>query len=272
MVDYWKALKRGLVFGINPKRWLQFFVLDLIFISIGLTIILPNLNDVLAFIMSDAQDIGGVFSMAGFALSLILVFAVWMLVRLWLTGSIIHQSYKGKAGLSESYGFAGRKYLHLLVAIIIISAVSFIVNFVPYIGAILTIIVSWIFFFVFQGIVVGNTGFKNSIRNSWSMFRNNPLQVFLAWLLITIVTVVIYLIFSIPAMFMFFGLFASLAPMYAGAEFVPAAFMDPLSQAMLANLPALIAVGVIALLGFAVSQAFALKAQTEFYLQMKKKK
>lgn len=271
MVDYGKALSKGLRFGINPKRWLQFFILDLVFLSIGLAIFLPNLSEVLPVVMGYSQDLAGALSMAGFVVSIMVVFVVWMLVRLWLTGAVVHQSYKEKDKISKSFNVAGRKYLHILIAIIIVTIIAGGVSMIPYVGWLISFVVSWIFFFVLQGIIVSNMGFWRSIENSYKIFRNKPLQVFLAWLLIAIVTVVIYTIFSIPAMFLFFGIFASLGPMFMGAQPMPSEVIASLNQVLQTNMPTLIVVVIIALIGLAISQVFALKAQTEFYLQLKKR-
>lgn len=271
MVDYGKALSKGLRFGINPKRWLQFFILDLVFLSIGLAIFLPNLSEVLPVVMGYSQDLAGALSMAGFVVSIMVVFVVWMLVRLWLTGAVVHQSYKEKDKISKSFNVAGRKYLHILIAIIIVTIIAGGVSMIPYVGWLIGFVVSWIFFFVLQGIVVSNMGFWRSIENSYKIFRNKPLQVFLAWLLIAIVTVVIYTIFSIPAMFLFFGIFASLGPMFMGTQPMLSEVIASLNQVLQTNMPALIVVVIIALIGLAISQVFALKAQTEFYLQLKKR-
>jgi hypothetical protein len=271
MVDYGKALSKGLSFGINPKRWLQFFILDLVFLSIGLAVALPNLSEIIPVMMGGSQDLAGAVQIAGFAVSIMLVFIVWVLIRLWFMGAIVHQSYKGKDKISKSFSVAGRKYLHILVAIIIVTIIAGAVSIIPYVGWIIAIVISWIFFFVLQGIVVSNMGFVGTLQNSYRMFRNRPLQVFLAWLLIAIVTLVIYFVFSIPMLILMFWAIIPIIPSLAGAQMPPEA-ISALSQMLYTNLPALIVVGVIALIGFAISQVFTLKAQTEFYQQLKKKR
>ncbi|UCD07031.1 MAG: hypothetical protein JSW41_04320 [Candidatus Aenigmatarchaeota archaeon] len=270
MVDYGKALSKGLSFGIKPKRWMQFFILDLVFLSIGLAIALPNLSDILPVMIGGSQDLTAALQIAGFAVSIMIVFVVWMLVRLWFMGAIVHQSYKEKDKISESFSIAGRKYLHILVTIIIVTVIAGAVSMIPYVGWVISFVVSWIFFFVLQGIVVSNMGFVGTLQNSYKIFRNKPLQVFLAWLLIAIVTIVIYFVFSIPVMILMFWAMIPIIPSLTGAQTSPEV-ISTLSQMLYTNLPTVIVVGIIALIGFAISQVFALKAQTEFYLQFKKR-
>lgn len=266
MVDYGKALGKGLGFGIKPKRWLQFFILDLVFLSIGLAITLPNLSDILPVIMGGSQDLAAALQIGVFAVSIMIVFVVWMLIRTWFVGSIVHQSYKEKDKISNGFRIAGRKYLHILVAMIIVGIIAGAVSMIPYVGWIIAFVVSWIFFFFVQGIVVSNMGCIRTLQNSYRIFRNKPLQVFLAWLLIAIVTLVIYFVFSIPMMILMFWAMVPLIPSQASPEVISA-----LSQMLYTNLPTIMVVGIIALIGFSISQVFALKAQTEFYLQFKKK-
>jgi hypothetical protein len=271
MADYGKALSRGLRFGIKPKRWLQFFILDLIFLSIGLAITISNLSEIIPIITGYSQDLTGALGLLGIGISLLVVFVVWMLVRLWLMGAVVHQSYKEGSRISESFRVAGRKYLHILLATVIVTVIMALVSMIPYyVGLVITIILGWVFFFVIQGIMVSGMGFDKTIVNSYRIFRKSPLEVFIAWLLITIITAVIYLVFAIPAMVLFFGIIYSLAPMYMGIGTVTPDAMASLSQTLQANMPAIAVVGIIALIGFAISQAFALKAQTEFYTQLKK--
>lgn len=272
MVEYGKALSRGLSFGIKPKRWLQLFILDIIFISIGLAIVLPNLPEIISILATSNQDFTMFLPFIGVAASVFAVFIVWILVRLWFTGAIVHQSYKEKDKISNSYRIAGRKYGHLFLATLIVTIILMAVNMIPYVGWVIAIILSWVFFFIVQGIMVSNMGFAKTIENSYHIFRKNPPQVFLAWLFIAIVTFVIYIIFSIPAMFLMFGMFASLIPMFTGTTLPQSEALASLSQVIQTNMLALIVVGIILLVGMSIAQIFALKAQTEFYLQLKKKK
>lgn len=271
-VDYGKALNRGLSFAIKPKRWLQFFFMDLAFFAIALTVVFPSLPEVVS-LFAGTVDVLGIPALSGAFIYLMILFALWMLVRLWFIGAIVQQSYKEKEKIADAYRLSGKRYLHVLLSIIIVTVVLGLIGAIPYVGWLITIVLGWAFFFVLQGVIVSRLNFWDTIMNSYTVFRKNPMQVFLAWLLIMIVTLVIYFIFSIPLIVMFFGIIGSLSPaLLAAGQPLPAELVTSIVQAFQTNLPALMVVGVIALAGFAISQVFSLKAQTEFYLQLKKKK
>lgn len=272
MVDYGKAISRGLRFGVNPKRWLQFFILDLIFLGIGFSIMLPNLS-ALSSLISGSQDMANIMGMAGAAASIFAVFIVWILLRIWFAGSIVHQSDKEKEKIGKSFRIACGKYPSIFMATLIVAIIGVVVGMIPYyVGFILSIIVSWMFFFIIQGIMVSKLGFSGTLKNSYRMFRNKPLQVFLAWLLISIITGVIYLIFTLPAMAMMFSVMMPyFGAMAIGGQAAAPELMASLSQIIQTNMTGLIVVGIIAMMGLSIATTFALKAQTEFYNQLKKK-
>ncbi len=273
MVKYGDALNRGLRFGVRPRRWLQFFILDMIFISAGLAIIIPNLSNMLPMLLGYSGAAGSLYYAAGAGIGLIAVFVVWVLARFWFMGSMVHQSVKEKGKISDSFRVAGRKYPTILISFIVVAVVSFIVGMVPYIGWILVLIVSWAFFFVLQAVVVSNLGIEKALSGSWKIFRKLPLQVFLSWLMIAIVTLVIYFIFSIPMIALFSSVSGPLFTMYMGAPdiYTSGEILSSLTQIIQANMAAFVAIGVIMAIGLAIATTFSIRAQTDFYQQLKKK-
>ena len=270
MVDYAKALRKGLKFGIEPKRWLQFFIVDIVFILIALGIGFTTIPQLLALMQSTPQSIDAAMSMASLAGYFVALFVVWILIRLWLAGSMIRQSFKESEMISKSLKFGANKYLSILLATIIVAVISIIVGIVPYVGWIFSIIIALVFFFFMQGIVVDKMGFATTLESSWKIFKKKPLQVFISWLLITIVTLAIYFIFSIPAGIILLWIVMPIIP-FGGANLPQNEFFNLLMQALQTN-PAGVIIGfAILLIGFAVATTFALKAQTEFYQEFKKK-
>jgi hypothetical protein len=325
MADYWKALEKGISFGINPRRWLQFFILHAVFFCIGLSIAFPMLAEIVQIIATNPQNMMAMLSVAGSALSLIAVFIVWALASLWLSGAMVHQSHKEKDSIGRSLGVSGRGYVSMLLAMIIVGLISAAVGVVPVIGTVLVFMFSAIFFFILQGVILSNLGFASSIENSWDIFRKNinkfrasfrsgPFVLWLilvlvlaavsagaamsAWMLapvallgwisaslmvtliiysrifriyviLAIVSFIIFGIFMIPAAMLFFAYFGTqfLAP----AAYTGERFTGVLVQAMESGMAYFIVSGAVAIVGISISQAFALKAQTEFYKQLKKK-
>lgn len=270
MVDYAKALRKGINFGIEPKRWLQFFIVDIVFMLIAIGIGFTTIPQLLALMQSAPQSIESAMTLASLAGYFVVLFVVWILIRLWLAGSMVRQSVKERETVSKSLKFSAKKYVSILLATIIVAVISIAVGIVPYVGWIFSIIVALVFFFFMQGIVVDNLGFATTLESSWKIFKKKPLQVFVAWLLITIVTLAIYFIFSIPAGAILLWVVMPIIP--SGAANLPQnEFFNLLMQALQTN-PAAVIIGLaILLIGFAVATTFALKAQTEFYQEFKKK-
>lgn len=272
MIDYSGAISKGLRFGVNPKRWLQFFILDLIFLGIGASIILPNIQN-MGTLIAGAQDVTNMFQLAGMAFSVLAIVIVWVLIRIWFAGAMIHQSNKEKDKIGDSYRIACRKYPSLFVATLIVAIIGMVVNMIPYVGWVVAIIVSWLFFFILQGVIVSKLGFSKTIENSYKIFRGKPFKVFLAWLLITIITMVIYLIFTLPILATTLGMMLpqmglmGMTQTVTGAELLSSIAPGTLQS----NIPAMLIGAIIALIGFAIATTFALKSQTEFYNQFKKK-
>lgn len=270
MVDYANILRKGLRFGIEPKRWLQFFIVDIIFALIAVGIGYTTIPELLDFMQSTPQGIESAMSFAGVAGYFIVLFVIWMLVRVWIITSMIRQSVKEKETIRKAFEFGGSKYLSVIVATIIIAIISIIVSIVPYVGPILSIIVSLFFFFSMQCIVVGNMGFAAALESSARVFRRKPLQVFLSWLFITLLTLLIYFIFSIPAGLILLFMIMPMASMGSGTLTQGESF-SLLMQTLQTNMAGVIIGLVILLVGFTVATTFALNAQTGFYQEFKKR-
>ena len=156
----------------------------------------------------------------------------------------------------------------VIAAVLIVAIISSLAGAIPYVGWIFSLVIGWVFFFIFQGIIIDNLGIISTLKNSWGIFRKSPFDVFIAWLLIAVISALILGLFALPLLFMFFGMIFS-SIMASGS-------MGPGVAALLTvylqnNLAMVVAFGLIALVGLELSQVFAIKAQTEFYLQLRKK-
>jgi len=264
-IDWSKALGDGLRFGFHPKRWLQLFVVDAVFLSLILYAIYSNLSDMIYIISSlgIAADRFLIMSLLNYILIPVFVFIVWFLVRIWMQGSIIYQGWKTKdSEIGKSWRFACRKYPSLLLALLIITLVSVLVSMIPYIGFILAIVISWIFYFALQAIIIRNIGFYEGLEDSYKIFRKHPFEVIVIWLVILIVNIVIFGIFALPFAYL---LLANI--FYLAQTTGLASLLLMLKEQMLFFVTA----GLILLIGISITTAFTLKAQVEFYLQLRKR-
>lgn len=263
-INWGEALIKGIKFGVHPKRWLQFFLVDALFLGILGAAVLASLPMVAAGLTAMAMSPAAAMEYVGYFGGLIALAVVWGLAKLWVTGAIIHQSFKDK-GIVESFQFSMRRYPQFLVASIIAMVIGLVVSWVPYIGFILAIIASLVFLFTQPGVIIKELGAFRAIVGSWEIFRKNPLKVFVVWLLIAIISTVITLVFMVPALVIIVG---ALFPLFAtGSTAAAAGAMLSVIQ----NPWGIVAGAIVALLGISISTAFAQKATVEYYLQIKKK-
>lgn len=266
MVEYEEALGRALKFCIQPKRWLPFFIVDLAFFLVGAWFVLTNLSIVISVMLALSTSPLAIVSVLGYVVILVAGFIIWMLVRLWVQGAVIHQSYKEKE-IMKSFRIACRRYLSLFVVMAIVTIVSGGMSFIPWIGWILSIIVALMFFFVFQSVIVGKLSFEKALADSYRIFRKKIVSVFLTWLVIAIIALAITCIFAIPGIAMIWNVITPYLTQLTTTTVAASVLF-----VLLTNSTILIAGGVVFLIGVAISTAFSLKAQTEFYLQLRKKR
>ncbi len=197
-IKWSETVKKGLKFSVNPRFWLPAFVCDFIFFMIGLSYILLNETEIVSLINIMSTGAADLVSGSGFFSSVSVIFAAWILVRLWIQGALIRLSQSEK-DYTGAFIFSGKRYLHLLAATIIIGAISMALGYIPYIGVLLSLVVSIILFFTYPGIIVSRFKFWPALKDSYEIFRKQvrefkidiqktPFQV---WLIILVVSLVI---------------------------------------------------------------------------------
>ncbi|MEM5812571.1 MAG: hypothetical protein QW286_02520 [Candidatus Aenigmatarchaeota archaeon] len=269
-VDFLQAFKRAIAFCIEPKRWLPFFIIDLAFISAALFLIFQNMEYFIYIIMA-AESPEMLVPLVNTLLTIIGLFIGWVLVTLWVTGAVIHQSYKEKE-FAKSWGVSAGRYLSLLGVLMITGIISFAVSMIPYVGWIIAILFSLVFLFTLQSVVISKSGIISAIRDSWKIFRKKPFHVFLMWLIISAFSLILLLVFALPLLALTIKTFWNVLGIYGGSfKTIDAGSLVSLAIAVKNQLSLFILSGAILLVGLAIVRAFSLKAQTEFYLQIKKK-
>ena len=266
MVNFGEALRKGMGFAAEPKRWLPLFVLDAIVLLVfiyGFLAGAPEFFDLMASSGSDPLFGAQVATLVG---NFILVGIVWYVLRLWLLGALVHQSAKPRE-YEKSFKVSFNNIHKIIVATAVVAIITTIVGAIPVIGWLFSILLSIAFFFILQGIILDRLGVASTLKTSWKIFRKDPFDVFISWFLISVVSSLIMLIFALPLLFyvgeFFFS--AAIAGTFetGGSAMVLAYFQE--------NMAMITVLGLIALVGMEAGQAFAARAQTEFYLQLKKR-
>jgi hypothetical protein len=258
-INWGKPIIEGIKFSLHPKRWIYFFILDFLVISASIFVVINNLSS-MAFLLYDTETADLSYFLTYFW-PLFIFIVIYFLFNLLITGAVIHQSYKPKEQ-KKSWYVSGSKYPSLIAANLIIVALTLILSLVPYIGWLLGIVISIILFFTLVSIVLNKHGFYKGLKDSWNIFVKNPLRVFVAWLLIAVVSIVILFIFALPLIVFILSLI--LTAQNLGLAVAVLQFKN--------QLPIFVITGIILLIGVAILRVFSLKAQTDFYQQFKKKK
>ncbi len=242
-MEWCKTLKKSFIFSIDTKRWLPVFAADIFFVLLVLLSIfwlggLSNYSIILIFLE---------------------IFIIVSLAKIWIKGAIVHQSYKEKDKVKESFKLSYNKYFSLFGAAIIVMIISGIVSIVPVVGVIFSILVSLIFFFIYQGVIVKDFKFNETLEHSYNIFKKNWSSVIGIFLVLLLTTGLIMLVFLIPLISIFIHYLVSLSS------------IENIINAITSNPIPLIVTGILGLIGFSIGQVFSSKAQTEFYLQLTKK-
>ncbi|RLI97931.1 MAG: hypothetical protein DRO99_02085 [Candidatus Aenigmatarchaeota archaeon] len=266
MVKYGEIIIRSLKFGVQPKRWLPFFVLDSAFFLLFLAMVFTNLGSIIDILMTATTSTTAAFSLAGYAILTFACVAVWGLIKLYIAGAVIHQSVKPRE-FSKSWSVSKERYLSLVAVSVVVGVLSGAAGMIPWIGFILSIIVSLAFFFVIPAVVVKKLNFDDSLRESYNIFTKKPLQVLAVWVLISLVTLIIMLVFLLPGILFSWSVVAPLI-----GQMSTTTAISLIMVTMLTNAWVLALCGIVFIIGMAITNAFALSAQANFYKELRKGK
>ncbi len=268
-VDYGKIIGKAFHFSYQPRRWLPLFVVDAAFILIALAIFMSNADAIISMVtgsLGDSVDTAYAASILNIILVLGLAFVVFMVIRLWVTGALVHQSYREKES-KKSWVIARKRLITIIIVTILTGAIGMIGGVVPVVGWVVSLVIGWIFFFIMQAVIIDNLGAIESMRKSYQIFAKRPFEVFALWLIVVIISMSIVILFAIPLIASFMGSFVTLAM----AEAASAESMAFLVLALQNNLLLGTLLGLLAVVGADIATVFSLKAQTEFYLHVGKK-
>ncbi|MBL7206601.1 MAG: hypothetical protein ISS36_03310 [Candidatus Aenigmarchaeota archaeon] len=261
-LNYKKTLIDSLKFGINPYRWLPLFALDAICMSIIAIYLSSKFGVFISLLTSFTSASSMVMGLVGLALPLVVIVIVCILLKVWVEGAIIHQANKEKE-FNQSWKVSCSRYPRLFLVMLVILVLTTVANMIPLAGFVLAIIVGLIFFFPSQVIMVDDKGALDSLRKSLDIFKKKPLHVFLVWIIIAIIGGIIAMVFMFPL-----TSFLVTKLLEQGGT-IGANNITTLLNALVDNMQDVFIYGVIFLIGASIAKAFQLKAQTDFYKQLK---
>ncbi len=254
-VDWTKTIKGAAKFCVQPRRFLPFFIIDVLVITAAF-LLFGNVAVAYGGLAVDTLP-PEVASVIGVIAT---IFIAWVLASIWIMGAVIHQSSKPNE-LDRSWMVSMRRYPNLLAAVIVIFIVKFLLALVPQIGLLLSCVASMAFLFASQFVVVGGMGFHKALSNSVKALRYKFQAVFLSWLIGGLLTILILVLFSLPLLSTVFYFVANY-----GYEDAVLYMMVSLDWNVI-----YFETGIL-LLGYSVARIFLLHFLTDAYLQLNKKR
>jgi hypothetical protein len=278
MTDYGSLLGNSLRFGFAPRRWLQIFavnaVMSALFFGIGYDLYAPNMEGLAAWQTA----------------AMVVIFVVFGLVGLLVSGAMVNQSANPKSRIGASYDVAKKRYLSLLGVVVVELAATGVVvgaglalfalaalgpvavvagmalGIIVMIAGIVCILLS--FALAAQSVIVGGKRSMDALRESYRIFRAVPWPLIATLLLIGVVGYVIVLIFQIPSTIAaFIAILPSMLSTFSssGGVLTPSYILPPWAGwvTFITNL--------VAVAGSSIFACMMARGLTEFYSENRKK-
>ncbi len=265
-MHYARSVSRALHFIRRPARWLPFFIADLLFLAFFLSLIFSySYPETIPF--SETLFIEPASTAAaGFSFTLLFGFALWSLALVWIGAAVVHQSWKGNE-FRGSFGIATGLIITVLASVLLAQFIGgFLTASSPPYGSLLALLF-WIFSaYIMQALVIDRKGPISAIESSFSIVRKNFIPVILFSILLLIVAGIVFLIFGIWFIALFILLIFQNAASISPENSLPA-IISILKQ----NINTVTLTLILMAIGHAITTAFTLKAQTEFYLGLTRK-
>ena len=168
-----------------------------------------------------------------FFLKIFLVLLIFWIITLFFGGIVIKQAGEDAKGeqicLKEGFSFVKNKMLSLICAGILIAFIPSVIDLgvsnIPYVGGLLSFVVSIIIallvFVTYPCIVLGERGAIDAISASIHHFIGNKLQIFIIWLLRSVIGLAITFIFAIPFIIVFILLIFPWLPLQGFPPYFP---------------------------------------------------
>jgi hypothetical protein len=221
--------------------------------------------------------ITGTIVFTQFLLSLIAyipLFIIIVLVNLWIKGAMIDQAkfYPRRRPLNKSFEYSTSRYFTILAAAILFTFINFVVSQPPYIGYLLSFVVSLMFFYLYPAIIIDKKDCIESFKRSFNVFVNFPLETFVTWLLVVVISFIVLGIFLLPLLLYFAVGFVSVFQLMKPTldRTLITTKVIPMIGQMIRS-PYIIPLILIFAVGLAFVSVFMIGTQSRLYINFKKR-
>jgi len=265
-----KSINEGFKLSISAGRIIPYLIINLIVFYSLITFF----GQIFSFALFDGNPITLLTSLGIY----VILFIIIALINIWVTGAITHQAKFPKTSLMKSFEYAASRYLVMFASGILAGVITVILSLPQYIGWLLAFVWNLILFYLFPVIIIDKKGVITSFKESWNIFKKFPLETFVTWLLVAIISIIIVVVFTVPMIFYFIGSILGSLPMdetlYANETLVENLFQTEILPNLLGamNTPTFFLYFFIFCLGMSFQRAFSVLARARLYMNLKKGK
>ena len=282
-VNFSKTFSSAFRYAFDFNRLLPFFIINLVMVAF-IIFFIDSIIDFLPAIISSNWAGVSIANLIYTALAFVIIILITVLLRIYFQAAIADNArfywQDKRKDLTKSFP-TGSKYLTVLFALILAMIITVLVSgflglihiIGPFLSIIVSIILSLIFMFLIQIVVISNKGALDAIKEGYGLFMKNKFDVFIFWLVLNILSIVILIVAVFPILIAFISIAAPLLDSLIaqpgsvdGAKLIADAI--PLVKANLLNLGI---ASILSALIFSYLTVFQESAKTFFYMQKKRK-
>ncbi|MFH0832750.1 MAG: hypothetical protein V1900_03470 [Candidatus Aenigmatarchaeota archaeon] len=272
--DFGKTFSMAFRYAFNIERLLPFFIINIVLVGFALLFVDSAIN-ILPLMMTNGFAIGSIVSSF---LVVAAVFIIAALLNIFLRTVITDNAklywQKKKSRIAKSVPVAKKRYLTIVIALILVSLISGFASSVlvpiPFLGrafsVIASLVLTMIFLFVMQIIIISNKGAIDGIREGYRLFVKSPLEIFLFLIVFAILSFVILFVAIIPVLAVLLPIAIQSAALFMNPN---AAVFASIVSMVKANMFSFAVAGTISSAIFAYLYVFQESAKTFFYMQKK---
>lgn len=263
---------KGLSEAVNPRRFLPFFLLYLLFFTSVLVFASSLLQVLPSLILLQFTEKELAIAMVNIV-ALLIVFLIVIGINLWFTGALVFDLYKNK-GFDLALKYSKKFYLKMIFLSFLLFLFIIFSGLFGDFSLIIRLLIDWIFMFSLVAIIIKGDGVQQALTRSYNIIRKNILKTF-GFLILTYFITFLILFFSIflvvISMYPLFLNLAEIAPAFTNLKIVSSQQLTRIIALILRSYPSLVIASVIASLFFSFANVFIYSSRTYYFLSLKKK-
>lgn len=253
----WSELVKGsFAFGLNPKRFGLMYLIDAAFAVFLISVFINFFWELQA---------GAIAAYGSFLLPFFMcIFVAYGIIKLYVEGAFIANAkqkiaFLEKENTKKAFMVSKEKIVELVIVSVIISAAGLLTVFLPDpLAFIAGLLVTLLFFFAYQEIIIKGGTVKSSLAKSYRIFARYPVDVIALLGMIMAVSVLLIMAFSLP-------LVSLLSNIFYGVDI--AGFVDVFNVLTTENIIRIIAAVLFMVIPVSYTRVFSIYAKTYFFMK-----